>query len=109
MPRGESSPPPSEPDLLSNDRLESWKEIAAFLGRGVTTVQRWEAEEGLPVHRLPHAKKGSVFASKRELESWRSSRVRAKSPRPIHEGASFGALGALEPHGSWLRRPIVWL
>ena len=33
----------------ATDRLDSWKQIAAYLGRGVTTVQRWEAEEGLPV------------------------------------------------------------
>jgi len=33
-------------------RLESWKEIALYLGRDVTTVRRWEKREGLPVHRL---------------------------------------------------------
>jgi hypothetical protein len=27
-----------------DDRLDSWKEVAAFLGRGVRTVQRWERE-----------------------------------------------------------------
>jgi hypothetical protein len=26
-------------------RLDSWKEIAAHLNRGVTTVQRWERDE----------------------------------------------------------------
>ena len=35
-------------------RLESWKEIATYLGRDVTTVRRWERREGLPVHRLLH-------------------------------------------------------
>ena len=35
-------------------RLDSWKEIAAYLGRGIRTVQRWEREEGLPVHRIAH-------------------------------------------------------
>ena len=35
-------------------RLDSWKEIASYLGRGIRTVQRWEREEGLPVHRLDH-------------------------------------------------------
>jgi DNA-binding transcriptional regulator YiaG len=35
-------------------RLDSWKEIAAYLKRGARTVQRWEREERLPVHRLPH-------------------------------------------------------
>jgi Tol biopolymer transport system component len=58
-----------------SDRLESWKDIAAFLGRGITTVQRWEQHEGLPVHRLSHAKKGSVFALKSELDEWWRSRA----------------------------------
>ncbi len=30
------------------DRLASWKEIAAYLERDVTTVQRWEKREGMP-------------------------------------------------------------
>jgi Tol biopolymer transport system component len=54
-----------------DDRLDSWKEIAAYLRREVTTVQRWEKQEGLPVHRLHHQKLGSVYASKRELDAWR--------------------------------------
>jgi hypothetical protein len=66
------------------ERLESWKEIAAYLGRGVTTVQRWEQQEGLPIHRLPHAKKGSVFAIKCELDDWR--RARSQSG-PLHRDA----------------------
>src|SRR5688572_10674060 len=57
------------------ERLDSWKAIAAYMGRGVTTVQRWEQEEGLPVRRLPHAKKGSVFAFKHELDGWRTARA----------------------------------
>jgi len=40
-------------------RLESWKEIAAYLGHDVTTVRRWEKREGLPVHRLHHGLLGS--------------------------------------------------
>src|SRR4051812_44515354 len=31
--------------------LQSWKEIAHYVNRGVRTVQRWEALFGLPVHR----------------------------------------------------------
>jgi Tol biopolymer transport system component len=58
------------------ERLESWKEIAAYLRRGVTTVQRWEQHEGLPVHRLPHVKKGSIFAVKSELDDWWRARAR---------------------------------
>lgn len=56
------------------DRLDSWKEIAAYLNRDVTTAQRWEKREGMPVHRHLHDKIGSVYASKAELAAWASSR-----------------------------------
>ena len=56
------------------DRLDSWKAIAAYLGRGVRTVQRWEREEGLPVHRLAHEKRGTVYAHKHEVAAWWESR-----------------------------------
>lgn len=56
-------------------RLESWKEIAAYLGRDVTTVRRWERFEGLPVHRLVHRKLGSVYAYTAELDAWRNKRA----------------------------------
>src|SRR5260370_34049206 len=52
-------------------RLESWKEIAAYLGRDVTTVRRWEKREGLPVRRLHHSRLGSVYAYAAELDAWR--------------------------------------
>src|SRR5450759_1385660 len=58
-----------------NVRLDSWKEIAAYLKRGARTVQRWEREEGLPVHRLPHEKLGSVYAYPAELDAWWSARA----------------------------------
>src|ERR1700684_3830846 len=56
------------------DRLDSWKEIAAHLNRDVTTVQRWEKREGMPVHRHLHDKMGSVYASRAELDAWTRSR-----------------------------------
>jgi len=46
-----------------------WKEIAAYLGKGVRTVQRWEAKYGLPVRR-PNEQSRSVFASREELDGW---------------------------------------
>jgi Tol biopolymer transport system component len=58
-------------------RLESWKEIASYLGRDVTTVRRWEKREGLPVHRLHHSKLGSVYAYTKELDAWREERASA--------------------------------
>jgi Tol biopolymer transport system component len=56
------------------DRLDSWKEIAAYLNRDVTTVQRWEKREGMPVHRHLHDRMGSVYASRAELDAWARSR-----------------------------------
>ena len=50
--------------------LNSWKEIAVYLNRGVRTVQRWEAENRLPVHRIGSGPKSPVFAYKEELRVW---------------------------------------
>jgi len=56
------------------DRLDSWKEIAAYLRRDVRTVQRWEKRESLPVHRHQHDKLGSVYAFRAELAEWFKTR-----------------------------------
>ena len=56
------------------ERLENWKEIAQYLRRSVRTVQRWEDEAGLPVHRLNHDQRSSVYAYTDELELWRINR-----------------------------------
>jgi TolB-like protein len=65
------------------DRLDSWKEIAAHLGREVRTVQGWEKNEGLPIHRHQHAKQGSVYAFRSELDAWRKARKGSpESPTP---------------------------
>jgi TolB-like protein/Tfp pilus assembly protein PilF len=56
------------------DRLDSWKEIATYLKRSVRTVHRWEAEQGLPVHRHLHQSSGTVYAFKHELDHWWASR-----------------------------------
>ena len=52
--------------------LNSWKEIAAFVGRGVRTVQRWEREFGFPVHRVGDGRGSVVFAFRGELQDWLS-------------------------------------
>lgn len=51
-------------------KLTSWKEIGAFLGRDARTVQRWERENHLPVHRVPGGRGYSVYAYPEELEVW---------------------------------------
>jgi TolB-like protein/thioredoxin-like negative regulator of GroEL len=65
----------------SGDRLDSWKEIASYLGRSVRTVRRWEAEEGLPVHRQMHRALGNVYAFKGEIDRWREAEHRVRMPR----------------------------
>ena len=72
---GEPSPGTSPPSMrLPEDRLDSWKEIAFYLSRDVTTVQRWEKREGMPVHRHQHDRMGSVYAFSSELDAWVQSR-----------------------------------
>lgn len=56
--------------MTAEDRLDSWKAISAYLKRDVTTVQRWEKREGMPVHRHLHDKLGSVYAYRTELDEW---------------------------------------
>ena len=60
------------------DFLDSWKEISLFLKRGIRTVQRWEATEGLPVHRHRHLKRGTVFAFASEIDGWLKTRDSGK-------------------------------
>ena len=73
---------PAEP---SGERLKSWKEIAAYVGCDARTVQRWEREEGFPIHRLVHKSGGTVYAFKSEIEAWRESRR-----GPLEQEASRG-------------------
>jgi PAS domain-containing protein len=66
--------------------LNSWKEIADYLGRSVRTVQRWEARYGLPVrHRA--GKRTSVFALEAELDSWLQTRSKFRTAtHELHPG-----------------------
>lgn len=75
------SPAPSSVERSPDDRLDSWKQIAAYMRRDVTTVQRWEKREGMPVHRHVHDKMGSVYAFKSDLDRW----ARRRSPALVAE------------------------
>ena len=83
--RPESADPPEE-------RLNSWKEIAAYVSRDVTTAQRWEKREGMPVHRHVHDKIGSVYAFRSELDAW----VRSRKFEPAQESGNSVA-GSIAP------------
>ncbi len=56
------------------DRLESWKEIAAFINRDERTAMRWAKELGMPVRRIPGSKRSRIFASREEISKWRLGR-----------------------------------
>ena len=58
--------------------LTSWKEIAAYLGKGVRTVQRWEEELRLPVRRPYGLDKHVVVALPEELDKWMHDRLRPR-------------------------------
>ena len=55
-----------------SNRLDSWKAIAEYLGRDVSTARRWEKTAGLPVRRLPGTNSRSVFAYRDEIDAWRN-------------------------------------
>jgi TolB-like protein/Tfp pilus assembly protein PilF len=84
-------------------RLESWKEIAVYLGRDVTTVRRWEKGEGLPVHRHVHHKLGSVYAYTTELDGWRSNRA----PASGRDAPDTSAVSETSRRGSYARLTAV--
>jgi hypothetical protein len=58
-------------------RLDSWKEIAEYLRRDITTVKRWEKEKALPVYRLPGGKRHPVFAYQDEIDRWSQGNSKA--------------------------------
>lgn len=69
-----------------SSRLDSWKAIAAYLGRDERTVQRWERRLALPVRRLPGGRGSSVFAYTAELDAWLAANepsTAAREPRAV--------------------------
>jgi hypothetical protein len=65
----------------ASDRLDSWKEIAAYLRRSVRCMQRWEKNEGLPIFRHRHARGATVYAYRWELDEWWHGRVGGSDAR----------------------------
>jgi hypothetical protein len=88
-------PPPVRP---LEDRLDSWKAIAAYLNRDVTTVQRWEKREGMPVHRHLHDRMGSVYALGRNWTRGLAAGIFEQRRKP----------GMMPPRPIPLRSPRAW-
>ena len=68
------------------ERLDSWKEIAAFFGRDERTLNRWEKEQGLPVHRWPGTK-GRVYAFTDELSAWLAAPKSSSAAGPVPDSS----------------------
>src|SRR6266436_6201189 len=94
---GTSKPQPQiRPTEASDARLDSWKEIAAYLKRDERTVRRWEAE-GLPVRRKVHKKQASVYAYKGEIDTWWDAGQHLELAEPVdsRKGLALKALAGL--------------
>ncbi len=93
---GHSGGPPTPQLERPGRRLDSWKEIAGYLNRHVTTVRRWERQEALPAHRHRHSKLGSIYAYTKELDTWFEGRRR--------DEAALGEVVASDTPGSTCER-----
>ena len=96
--------------------LDSWKEIASYLQRDVSTAMRWEKSEGLPLRRHQHGSRASVYAYPSELDAWRAARkpkaAESEPPQPgrryvpvLAGGLALVALAAAILRGSILNPP----
>ncbi len=107
MPEPVSETPPS--GRSSGDRLDSWKEIAAYLNRDVTTVQRWEKREGMPVHRHLHDRSGSVYAYGPELDAWLNTRKMRLEDEEKEQAAEAPEDGRGNENVGWTHGTFRWL
>ena len=114
-----SSPDSSDrPSAYARDeRLDSWKEIATYLKRDVTTVRRWEKREALPIHRHQHERRDSVYAYKREIDIWWEGRgselggngSAESGTASLGNGAATEAAGTSQPRLRELAHLPLWL
>jgi hypothetical protein len=72
--------------------LDSWKEIADFLGVSVRTAHRWEETARMPVRRTPA---GHVWAVAEDLERWRRPRADTRQGWRKRVLAVAGAVAAV--------------
>lgn len=96
--------------MAERQRLVGWKAIAAYLGKDVRTLLRWERERGLPVHRPPGRRGQSVYAFPEELDRW----IQAPPPvmPPMHpQSAPEPRTSGHEPQTSAARARLArpWL
>ena len=79
-------------------RLDGWKTIASYLDKAERTVKRWEADRGLPIHRVPGGGRAAVYAIAAELDAWLESNRTYESesiqfPERVDEQSSSDGAG----------------
>jgi Tfp pilus assembly protein PilF len=77
---------PNSENPSPGTRLDGWKDIATYLAKAERTVKRWEADRGLPIHRVPGGGRASVYAFRGELDEWLKSSNASEA-----EGSEAGA------------------
>jgi tetratricopeptide (TPR) repeat protein len=88
-----------------SDRLDSWKEIAAYLKRDIRTVQRWEKSMALPVRRL--ADQQGVFAYRSDIDSWwreRETKIREEEAGHLSDPSESQATATEQRSALFQRR-----
>jgi len=85
--------------------LNSWKQISAFVGRGVRTVQRWERSSGMPVHRIGHGNRAPVYVLVNELNYWLANSE--STDIDVSYDKNHNRESPLA-HTNWRRKSQVW-
>lgn len=61
----------------SNDRLDSWKEIANYVGRDVVTCWKWAKKLEFPVYRInKKSNRSRIFSYKSDIDKWFKSKTK---------------------------------
>src|SRR5262249_30356001 len=68
------------PEHRAQTLLNTWQDVASYLGVSVRTAQTYEKTMGLPVRRMP-GRRGRIIADPAELDRWRLQAV-LPSARP---------------------------
>ena len=89
--------------MSSQVLLSSWKEIAAYMGKGVRTVQRWEKEFGLPIRRPESIHTHVVLAIQGEIDEWVHSQGVREATNENEKKSLRERVKALEAENEQLR------
>jgi len=90
--------------------LDSWKDIATYLGRNIRTCRNWERDLGLPIHRLDGSPRSHVFAYAGEIDAWREMKGRLPGNGKSESGEPAARDGTPAPKIVPIRRSVrAWM